>query len=226
MKTLVEKEKIAVVLTGEENKRILKSIKEIAGWLELRFDYFIEKFSGKDFCIWAKSVRKLTDAKIIGTVRWCRERQDKNFIIPDKKRITIYRSIMEYVDFCDVEINSKIAKDVCNLAKANNKKIILSYHNFAMTPSRKKLISICKKAKNLNPDIIKIATSIRTTKDLFNLVSVSFSVSKNSKVVVVPMNTTLVERLVPLAFGSLFTYFTASQKTAPGQPLLGSIILK
>ncbi len=76
----------------------------------------------------------------------------------------------------------------------------------------------------LSPEIIKIATNVRKTKDLFNLISISLLERKHCSIVVIPMNTGTLERLVPLAFGSLFTYFAANQKTAPGQPTLDSII--
>lgn len=221
---LIEKEKVAVVLTGDEDKRTLKKVIENAEWIELRFDCFIEKFPEANFRDWAKFIRSLTDAKIIGTARWHKERQNKNFVLPDRDRMKIYCSVTNFIDFFDVEIGSNIAKKICSIAQDNGKKMILSYHNFMNTPTQRKLVSICKKARRLNPEIIKIATIVKTTKDLFNLVSISLFESKHSDVVVIPMNTGVLERLVPLVFGSLFTYFAANQKTAPGQASLDLLI--
>ncbi|MCX7705712.1 MAG: type I 3-dehydroquinate dehydratase [bacterium] len=218
MKGLIDKENIAVVLTGDQDKKTLKNVIRNAGWIELRFDCFVEKFPGRDYCEWAKKVRNLTDAKIIGTIRWHKERQNKDFIIPDNKRLEMFSSIADYVNFFDIEINSSIAKDVCKIAGNKGINIILSYHNFKTTPSQRKLNFICQKASRLNPSIIKIATLVKTTKDLFRLVSIALSQKTHRGFVLVPMGCGTLERLVPLAFGSLFTYFATNQKTAPGQP--------
>ncbi|MCM8825182.1 MAG: type I 3-dehydroquinate dehydratase [Candidatus Omnitrophica bacterium] len=223
MRNLIEPEEIAVVLTGNENKKTVREISKVACWIELRIDCFCEKFPGRNFCEWAKIIRNLTDAKIIGTVRWHRERQNSDFIISDKERIEIYQAIAEYVDFFDIEIKSKILEKVVKIARQNKKRLILSYHNFKKTPSCGKLISICDEANHFNPDIIKLATVVKTKKDLFNLVSIFVLRKRKFDVVIVPMGAGILERIVPIAFGSLFTYFAAEQKTAPGQPSLDQI---
>lgn len=224
MKNLIEQDKVVVVLTGEEKRNDILKISKIAAWIELRTDCFIEKFPEKNYVKWAKKIRDLTETKIIGTVRWHKERQNSNFIIPDKKRIEIYSSISKYIDLFDVELNSRIVSSVCDIARKQKKQLILSYHNFNTTPSKKYLLSICKKAISKDADIVKIATAVNSEKDLFTLISILMEIKNKIPAVVIPMKVDFLQRLVPLAFGSLFTYVALSDKTAPGQPTLNEII--
>ena len=217
---IVSSEKIAVVLTGDEkNKTLYSAIKKV-GWVELRVDVFLKNFSENDLQKWVKKIRRKTKAKIIGTVRWHKESQNPEFVIPDKKRISLYQSIVNDVDFLDVELKSKIASDVIRIAKENRKNIILSYHNFQKTPSQKFIFSLYSQAKKSGANIFKIATVVRNKKDLMNLITLAYLSTKGIFVVAVPMGTGVLERIVPLAFGSIFTYVAIEKKTAPGQPFL------
>mgnify|MGYP000897532861 CR=1 FL=1 len=124
----------------------------------------------------------------------------------------------------DVEIKSKIAHCVIEEANKKNKKVIASYHNFQQTPSEKNLIHICRQAEKLNADIVKIATFLKKEDDLFTLISVINKQRKRIPIVVIPMGSNILQRLVPIAFGSQFTYVALNKKTAPGQPDIREII--
>ena len=216
--TIADRNRIVAVLTGNENDRTISNAFKKAGWIELRLDCFIKNFPEKNFVKWAKKIRESTDANIIATVRWHRESQDPSFFIPDDRRIEIYQSISNYADYFDVELKSRIVRPVYEIAKKNRKKLILSYHNFKSTPNRNKLLKICDLAKINNADIVKIATFVKKEIDLLNLISVLVSEKKRIDIAVIPMGKGTFERLIPLAFGGIFTYFAAEEKTAPSQP--------
>lgn len=224
MKTLLKPENIAFVLTGDEDVKDIRKFVNDIGWIELRLDIFIENHSQCDILKWVKKIRAITDTKIIGTVRWHREKQDNKIIIPDSQRLQLYKNILNFIDFVDVEIKSKIAHCVIEEANKKNKKVIASYHNFQQTPSEKILIHICQDAKKLNVDIVKIATLLKRENDLFTLVSVINRQRKRIPIVVIPMGSSILQRLVPIAFGSQFTYVSLNKKTAPGQPDIMDII--
>jgi len=224
MKNLITPQQIAVVLTGDEEKRALKKITRFAGWIELRVDCFIKKFPEKDVCGWAGEIKNQVKSKIIGTVRWHKESQSPDFVIPDNKRISLYESIADYSDYFDVEIKSKIAPDVLSLAKKKGKRVILSYHDFKRFPSLKLLMKLKKKAQDSGVDMIKVAVKTENEKELFQLCQFVLLAKKSLPVIAIPMGTRIIERLTPLAFGSVFTYVGLIEKTAPGQPVLSDLL--
>ncbi|MCM8833332.1 MAG: type I 3-dehydroquinate dehydratase [Candidatus Omnitrophica bacterium] len=212
------KEKIVIVLTGDEEEKILYETLNKVKYLELRVDKFLKTHAEKDLIEWIKKIKRIGDNKIIGTLRWYKEAGEDFFYLPDRKRLEIYREISDFVDIIDVEIKSKICDKVCEIYKSKDKKIILSYHNFKKTPDINKLKKIVKKGKKYQADIVKVATKIKTKKHLFTLMELTYRYSKKINLVVIPMEGNIYERLLPLIFGSFFTYVHLNKKVAPGQP--------
>jgi len=212
------KDRISVVLVGIEGEEELIKVLRDVKYVELRIDEFLRNFDESGLIEWIKKIKKIGENEIIGTVRWYKEAGENPFYIPDKKRIEIYREISDYVDLIDVELKSRICENVIEIGKSKNKKIILSYHNFKKTPDYKILKKIVNKGKRKNGDIIKIATKVNSQKHLFTLTKISYEYSKKIKLIVVPMDVSLYERLIPLAFGSLFSYVSINKKTSPNQP--------
>jgi 3-dehydroquinate dehydratase-1 len=154
----------------------------------------------------------------------CSSDLDKFFRIPENYRLQLYKDILPFVDFVDVEIRSRIAPLLIKEAKKKNKKIIASYHNFQTTPSEDILAHLCNQAKNLKADMVKIAVIAKEEKSLFRLITIINKQKKNIPMIVIPMGSNLLQRLVPLAFGCQFTYAAFNKKTGPGQPEIREII--
>lgn len=207
--------KICVVLTGSKGENI-EDVKD-AGWVELRIDEFLRRNDEEALSGWIKEVKEKLDAKIIATVRWYREAGENPYYVQDKKRLEIIKNIVDYADFIDIELKSRILDDVISIARNRGKKVIISYHNFKKTPDIEKLKKIVKKGKRKGADIVKIATSVKREKHLFDLVEITHLYSEKVSLVVVPMGESSFMRFVPLFFGSLFTYVFLSSKVAPGQ---------
>ncbi|MCM8818233.1 MAG: type I 3-dehydroquinate dehydratase [Candidatus Omnitrophica bacterium] len=212
------REKIALVLVGGEKENELIDILREVKYVELRIDEFLRNYSKEQLVDWIKKIRKIGENQIIGTCRWYKEAGENFFYIPDKKRLEIYRKIIDYVDIVDVEIKNKICENVIEIAKSKNKRIILSYHNFKKTPDYKILKKIIKTGKRKSADFVKIATKISSPKNLFNLIKLTYEYSKKIKIITVPMGVDISERLILLTFGSQFTYISFSKKVAPSQP--------
>jgi 3-dehydroquinate dehydratase I len=219
MKVLT-RDKLALVLTGSEKDAAVRQALKSVGWVELRIDKFPEiQRSVLSFL----RVARRPGLRVIGTVRWKRESGGGGLDITERQRLDIYREIMDYVDYIDVEIKSRIAAEVAAHAKSRGKKVILSYHDFKKTPSMKMLERICGEGRKLKPDIIKVAVRVNSPEELFELMSFTYYYSKKFSLVVAPMGTSLIERLMPLSLGSLFTYAAMDETTAPGQPSLDSL---
>ncbi|MCM8777207.1 MAG: type I 3-dehydroquinate dehydratase [Candidatus Omnitrophica bacterium] len=208
------KDKLTLVLVGGEDRKELLAALKRCGWCEFRIDEFLKKNPEDKLKKW---LTLKTSTKKIGTVRWHKEHQNQGLAISEKRRLEIYRDILEYVDYVDVEIKSKIAKEVIKSARKKGKKVIVSYHNFSRTPSLKFLKKVYNKGRRLKPDIIKIATDVNSPDELLTLLFFTHTYSKSFPVVITPMGVSFIERLIPLYFGSLFTYISFNTKTAPGQ---------
>lgn len=211
------KEKIAVVLVGNEDEKILRKASEDVGYFEIRIDEFLRNFDQGEILNWIKKIRKIGENKLIATIRWYKEAGENPFYIPDKKRLFLYREISDYVDIIDVEIKSNIFKNVFEIAKSKNKKLIGSYHNFKKTPNFEILKKILKTGKNKGADFVKIATKVNSQKNLFDLIFLTYKYSKKIPLIITPMGVSPIERLIPISFGSLFTYVFLSKSTALGQ---------
>jgi 3-dehydroquinate dehydratase-1 len=212
------KNKIAVVLVGIEKDEELINVLKNVKYIELRIDEFLRNFEEKDLVEWIKKIRRIGENTLIGTLRWYKEGGDNSFYLPDKKRLEIFRLIGEYFDIIDVEIKSKICENVIEICKSKNKKVLLSYHNFKKTPNINILKKIIKKGKKYGADMIKIATNVTTKKHIFTLTELTYKYSKKMDLIVIPMGTSIYERIIPLFFGSKFTYVSLNKKTAPSQP--------
>lgn len=137
--------------------------------------------------------------------------------VSEKKRAEIYKDILEYVNYVDVEIKSSIAEQVIKEARRKKRGVIASYHNFSKTPSFKTLKVIYREGRRLNPDIIKIAAKVNKTDELFSLLAFTHKYSQKFPLVIAPMGVSFAERIIPLYLGSAFTYIALTAKTASGQ---------
>ena len=208
---MITKDNLALVLVGEENKTSIKNALKYVGWVELRVDEFLKKGLTPSFSLPVK------DVKVIGTARWKKESQNEGLNITEKERFEIYKKLLDYVDYFDVELKSSISEKVVDYFKNKGKKSVLSYHNFVKTPSLKNLDNIYSSAIKLKPDIIKVATTVNSKDELVTLLSFTHKYSKKFPIIVTPMGVSFVERFAPIYLGSLFTYISLSRKTAPGQ---------
>ena len=122
-------------------------------------------------------------------------------------------------DFIDVELeqNNEYLSDLIEFTKASNCKLIISYHNFEHTPSKEELQNIIDSAKKLNADYVKIATEVKTQKDVLRILSLY---ENNDKLIAFGMGEIgRISRVTSLYMGAEFTYVSIDDenKTASGQ---------
>jgi 3-dehydroquinate dehydratase-1 len=121
-----------------------------------------------------------------------------------------------YVDI-ELEMQERMRKHLIRLAKENKCKVIVSYHNFEVTPSLSELRSITKKCRESGADIIKISCQVNNADDSANLMSLY---SKEKDIISFGMGVNgLITRLAAPLLGAEFTYAAADKesKTGPGQ---------
>ncbi len=204
---------IVGVLTDPDNKKALRGALKIGiDVLEFRIDHF--KNTDIDHLLGFVQYVRRKGPRIIATVRSIDEGGKR--LITDSKRLEIFSALTPFVDAVDVELSSRaILKDVIKVAKRFRKKVIVSYHNFQVTPLKGKLNLLVKKGRAEGGDIVKIATKTKDYTDLKRLARITL---EHKNIITIAMGKKGISSRVffPL-LGSLLTYSPISWTTAPGQ---------
>ncbi len=123
---------------------------------------------------------------------------------------------VKYIDI-EIETDKKIIKELTEKTKKSNTKIIISYHNFAKTPSLNDLIVIVNKSRAMGANLVKIATFINFSKD--NVILMNLLGEVNDIIAIGMGKKGMVSRLSAVFLGSPFTYasLVKGKETADGQ---------
>jgi len=191
--------------------------------IEWRVDYF-EKVL--DFFIVNHILENIrTKARDIPIVFTCRNHEEGGYKkIDDDKRFELFQNAIEstYIDAVDIELASGEEKiqHIKSLAEKNGKKLILSYHNFAETPSEEFMIEKMKEQLENGADIIKIAVMPQDQGDVLRLLNTTYSARKEipNPLIAISMGSLgSITRLTGFIFGSDMTFAAGVNVSAPGQ---------
>ncbi|MBF0541431.1 MAG: type I 3-dehydroquinate dehydratase [Nitrospirae bacterium] len=182
--------------------------------IELRIDMFSdisEKGTSDTFTV----ARDKFNLPIIAT---CRSHREGGAVdINDNLRLKLFKSVIDLSDAIDIEIRSKISKDVISFAKDHNKTTIASYHDFKQTPNLSTLEDIDKMGRDQNSDIVKIAVTPINYNDLRTLTEFTLKYHNKGIVTIAMGELGRTSRLFLPLIGSLFTFASIKTISAPGQ---------
>lgn len=184
-----------------------------ADLVELRADLFDEPTAAGV----ATALRRLRTAPrpIVLTVR---SGDEGGRAMPEALRADIYRAGIEHADAVDVEIASvDLVAELVPLARAAQKLVVLSAHDFDGTPTRDALQALVDRAYALGADVAKIATVARAPADLHTLLELTLAARTRGIVTLAMGPLGPLSRVVLPAAGSLLTFAAADRPTAPGQ---------
>lgn len=139
---------------------------------------------------------------------------------PDKERFQKLKTAIEagasYIDI-EYESSKRYRNELIVFARNNNCKVIVSYHNFKITPKRFKLEKIIKESFKMGADISKVACWINNETELARILSlyeagkkiIAFGMGEKGKLT----------RVIAPFLGAEFTYVSSQpgKETAPGQ---------
>lgn len=185
--------------------------------LELRVDMLERCYhTGEKVSSVISQLKKEVKLPVILTIRSSKEGGQAEII--DNKRLDIFRKAISETDLVDIEISSdRINSEVIELAKTQNKKVILSYHDFEKTPTIAYLKNQAEKACELGCDILKIAAMANNMEDVQRLLNFCSNWNK-TKISVMSMGYFgAMSRLAGFLFGSCLTYGFIDQPTVSGQ---------
>lgn len=137
----------------------------------------------------------------------------------DLQKTILYRDLIPYVDALDVELQFKNIHSVLRQSlKAQEKKLILSSHNFEKTLSKNELSTIIAEGFQAGADIVKIANMVNDPEDLRTLTSVLIE-HPNKPLIMIGMGALgIASRVILPLLGSLITFAAyGPHQTAPGQ---------
>lgn len=217
---------LALVITATNIKDLAEYIKksEEADLIELRLDYF-KGLSNEKLKAIFKICRKKCNKPIILTAR--KKSEGGFFDGYENERIELLKNAIEAgAGFVDIEFSSSknSIKSIINNKK--NAKVIVSYHNFKETPDN--LTESYNKIKNLNPDLIKIATTANSVIDNFKIFDlIKIANKENRKITAFCMGSYgQFSRILSIILGSEITYASLNKgsESASGQYTLRELI--
>lgn len=140
----------------------------------------------------------------------------------EDKRISTLFSILPFCDYITIELKTKKKhrNKIIHEAKKRKIKVILSYHNFKKTETKKRILNTIRKQKKCGADIAKIAYKANNYKDALTVINALTENKTKIPVIAISMGEHgKITRILAPLLGAYLT-FAAPEKgkeTAPGQ---------
>lgn len=220
--------KVCLPIVGHTQYEIVSQAMTIASLkpdiVEFRIDWYDAIFEEEHIIDMLKQVRKLIgNIPLLYTFRRIEEGglqkiTQKHYI--DINKLAIKSGL---IDMVDIELMSgeRAVSTIMSCAQKNNVIVVVSNHDFEMTPSAEELLSRLEKMVEIGADIPKIAMMPQENKDVLTLLEVTDIFHK--KYPDIPFITMsmggkgVISRLACEIFGSAVTFGCARKQSAPGQ---------
>ena len=181
--------------------------------LEVRIDLLGIKDT-KELLLLLDELHELVGLPIIVTNRCQKEggRWDGS----EEARVELLMSALTRVDAVDVELSAPLRNRVVDAARSLNKVLIISSHDFKVTPPASVMTATLEQAMDDGADIAKLAVTPNSTADTLALLAVTQEAD-------FPMSTIAMgklgshTRVVAPIYGSVLTYGAVEDAVAPGQ---------
>ena len=209
---------IAVPLSDQNLEEDLRAVKELgADIVEFRIDMF-ERTEPDYVLSWVKRAKELG----LSTILTIRSPQEGGKDVPNRERI--FELVSPYADYTDIELSSRaLIPYVRNITKASGKKLIISYHNFELTPANWILREVFREGMRWGADIVKVAVKANSYEDTARLLCVARQ-EEGQKIIISMGKYGKISRVSGFIFGSVISYAYYRQATAEGQLSLEEMV--
>jgi len=215
------------------NKQIIESaLEKSPDLIELRFDYINEAELITHSLL--KELVSIIPLKIPKIFTFRRKQEGGQYHLNANDRLEVLKRLIEVKpEYLDIEINSEsvVLKDIIDLAYNNKVKLIFSYHDFEKSVSYEETAEILNKfdeklkvelsidLDKINGSIFKIISTAQVFDDNVQVLNTCKELSRQDKkfVCFAMGEVGLLSRILCVKFGSLWTYGSLEEKTAPGQ---------
>lgn len=219
--------KICLPIVGKSTEDICSQARSFADYpcdiVEWRADWFdgVSNMSAVEST--ARALRDiLGDTPILFTFRTLEEGGEK--VISDDAYIALNSLAAEHglADALDVELfrGDEIVRQIIACAHSHDVRVVVSNHNFTLTPDKNEIVSRLCRAQELGGDILKIAVMPNSPADVLTLLSATEQAHRtcNQPLITMSMGALgAVSRVSGELFGSSVTFGAAGAASAPGQ---------
>jgi 3-dehydroquinate dehydratase-1 len=205
--------RIAVPFRDDVTPKTVEAAKSLGMDLaELRIDLFTNREPAHVLHV----ITRFQGVPLLATIRSSAEGGQWNG--PDADCLALIEAILPSVDAVDIELSSEAIVDVViRAAHECRKPAVVSYHNFTTTPPLEQLQRIADTARDRGADIVKVATHCTTRDDLRTLTRLLLAQEDKPTVAIGMGPRGATSRVLFPALGSLFTFASHGEPTAPGQ---------
>ncbi|NPA32708.1 MAG: type I 3-dehydroquinate dehydratase [Aquificae bacterium] len=201
---------IAVPLDDKDFSAKVREAKEKgADLVELRVDQFSDTSLPyvKELLLYAKDSG-------LGTILTVRIPEEGGREVPNREELLWELSVLS--DYTDVELSQRgLIVKLYPRVKEAGKKLIISYHNFELTPPNWIIREVLREGYRYG-GIPKLALSARSYEDVARLLCVARQV-EGEKILISMGQKGKISRVAGFVFGSVITYAFLGKSFAPGQ---------
>jgi 3-dehydroquinate dehydratase-1 len=212
--------RVAVALSDTEVREDAKRVRESVDVFELRIDRF-QRHQPR-FVAEVAAAAAVHGVALLGTVR--AHDEGGAVALSDTERLAIFRALTPAVDAIDIELHAPIRTEVIELCRRHHKPVIVSFHDFAGTPSYDELVRLIETGKEAGADVVKLATTATSRAEVDRLLGV-LRAHRDQQLILIAMGAEgLASRVFFPLFGSLLTWGFLKTQGAPGQLPLDELI--
>jgi 3-dehydroquinate dehydratase-1 len=219
---------IIVPLVGSTRKEVLDEAVAVAAkkpdLLEWRIDFFQAIGDVPAVIDTARAIRRAADGIPVLLTRRHAAEGGQPLTIDEKAVVAMYRAVCEAgcVELIDYELSNR-PEDVETLravSKANGIGMVLSYHDFRMTPDAAVLDSKFVAAGELGADVAKVAVMPAGERDVLELLAATSRARQAMEIPLISMSMGRMgslSRIMGWVYGSAATFAVGRSGSAPGQ---------
>ena len=225
---------ICTPMVGKTKARVLAEANSILAKkpdiIEWRVDHF-EKVGDTAAVLDAARALRAAAGKIpiIFTCRSSRE-GGRRIAIDEAKVVELYEAVSEsrLVDFIDFELGNdpENVRRVREGTRANEIRLILSYHNVSYTPGVEFLVDRFLEAERLGADVAMVQVMPRDRTDVLRLLAATVEADDKAHIPLISMAVGplgSVTRMIGGLFGSGLSFAVGEASSAPGQIPIGDL---
>jgi 3-dehydroquinate dehydratase I len=225
---------ICTPLVGKTRERVLAEAAAVIAKkpdvIEWRVDFFAAIGETDVVLETARALRSVAGKLPIIFTRRSSKEGGERIPIDDEKVVELYEAVSasRLVDFIDFEMgnDAEHIRRVRDSTRANETRLILSYHNFGYTPGVEFLVGRFLEAERLGADVAKVAVMPRDRSDVLNLLAATAQADDKAKIPLISMAMGplgAVTRMVGGLFGSGLMFAVGEAASAPGQIPIGDL---
>lgn len=136
----------------------------------------------------------------------------------DREKIDLLLAAIEGgADYVDVPVDTMVHHLERLKRRKKKTKLILSFHDFGTTPRKEALLSVVQHMKDLEADVVKIATMVRSDRDADRLMHLALELKGIPHIIIGMGKKGIITRVFSEELGNELTFVVGEKGTAEGQ---------